>query len=139
MFEDNPLALLEKLIRYTMAVDESVDLDRLQQTISDAVSAETGEKVMTTIAEKLISEGMIKGLSEGRSEGMVKGRSEGIVKGRSEGMVEGEVRLLEKQLKLKFPNAASVNLKGLSLIQLETIGQRILTCDTLDEAVKGIL
>lgn len=82
---------------------------------------------MTTIAEKLINEGLVKGLSKGRSEG------------RNEGLVEGEVRLLEKLFKLKFPGAASVNLEGLSLDQLETIGQRILTCDTLDEAVQGIL
>lgn len=86
---------------------------------------------MTTIAEKLINEGMIKGLSEGINQG----RNEGLV----EGLAKGEVRLLEKQFKLKFPGATQVSLDGLTLNQLEAIGQRLLTCDTLDEAVKGIL
>lgn len=65
LFKDNPLIMLEKLIRYTMAVDDAIDLDGLQQTISAAMSAETGGKVMTTIAEKSINEGLSKGLIKG--------------------------------------------------------------------------
>ena len=63
----------------------------------------------------------------------------GIQKGMQEGKLKGEIRLLEKQIKLKFPDAKSVSLVALSLDQLELIGQRILTCDTLEDVLEGII
>ena len=59
--------------------------------------------------------------------------------GMQEGKLKGEIRLLEKQIKLKFPDTKSVSLAALSLDQLELIGQRILTCDTLEDVLEGII
>ena len=84
-----------------------------------------------TFAEQMEERGMQKG--------MQKGILEGEAKGKKEGKIEGEIRLLEKQIKLKFPDAKAVPLATLSLDQLELIGQRILTCDTLEEVLEGII
>lgn len=53
-------------------------------------------------------------------------------------MAEGEAKLLQRQIERKFPDAPHVDLEGLSQEQLETIGERILTCNTLDEVLDGI-
>ena len=73
------------------------------------------------------------------ARGIQKGKQEGIQQGKKEGKIEGEIRLLKKLIKLKFPDAKAVPLASLSLDQLEIIGQRILTCDTLEEVLEGIV
>ncbi len=96
--------------------------------------------------ERGILKGMQKGIHQGKQEGIQQGKQEGILEGEAkgkkegkiEGKIEGEIRLLEKQIKLKFPDAKAVPLATLSLDQLELIGQRILTCDRLEEVLEGI-
>ena len=88
-----------------------------------------------TFAEQMEERGIQKGMQKGILEGEAKGKKEGKI----EGKIEGEIRLLEKQIKLKFPDATPVHLATLSLDQLELIGQRILTCDTLEEVLEGII
>ena len=92
-----------------MSIDEKLDVKTLKQTINDAVNKEAGDYVMS-LADRLIAEGR----------------------------AEGEIKLLQTLLKLKFPDATQMNLEGLCLDQLETIGKRILTCNTLEETLQGM-
>lgn len=54
-------------------------------------------------------------------------------------ITQGEIRLLQRLIEQKFPDAGPVDLEGLSREQLERIGERILTCDTLDEVLAGLI
>ena len=80
-----------------------------------------------------------RGIQKGKQEGIQQGKQEGILEGEAKGKQKGEIRLLKKLIKLKFPDAKPVSLAALSLDQLELIGQRILTCDTLEEVLEGII
>lgn len=107
------LAFLETIIRYVVSVAD-IDARVLQEFVAEHVNKEAGEIVMTTTAERWMAEGAAKG------------------------RIEGEIALLRRQIEQKFPDAPPVDLEGFSLEQLEEIGRRILTCDSLDQVMKGI-
>jgi len=103
------LGFLETVIRYAVSVAD-VDARALQQIVVEHVNREAGEIVMTTTAERWLEEGKIK----------------------------GEIALLQRQIEQKFPDAPPIDLEGLSPDQLEEIGRRILTCDSLEQVMAGI-
>jgi hypothetical protein len=107
------LRFLETVIRYAVSVAD-IDANELKQVVVGFVNKEAGDIVMTTTAERWMAEG------EARGE------------------AKGEIKLLQRQLERKFPDAPRVDLEGFSQEQLETIGERILTCETLDEVLDGI-
>lgn len=61
-----------------------------------------------------------------------------MAEGEAKGEMRGKIELLQWQIERKFPNTPPVNLEDCSQEQLETIGERILTCETLDEVLEGI-
>jgi hypothetical protein len=62
-----------------------------------------------------------------------------MAEGRAEGEIKGKIKLLQRLIERKFPDAPRVDLEDFSQEQLETIGERILTCETLDEVLDGIV
>lgn len=107
------LRFLETVIRYAVSVAD-IDAHELKQIVVEFVNKEAGDIVMTTTAERWMAEG------EARGE------------------IRGEIKLLQSLIIEKFPEAPPMDLEGLALEQLETIGKRILTCETLDEVLEGI-
>lgn len=118
--------MLYLLLNYLFKEGNIKDINSFMTSSSEQLSKPIRSEIMT-FAEQMEERGMIKGIQKGILEGKAKGKQ------------EGEIRLLEKQIKLKFPNAKAVSLASLSLDQIEIIGQRILTCDTLEEVLEGII
>ena len=125
--------LLHLFLNYMFNEGNIKDIDSFMKSSSEQLSSPIRREMMT-FAEQMEERGILKGMQKGILEGEARGEA----KGKKEGKVEGEIRLLEKQIKLKFPDAKAVSLAHLSLDQLELIGQRILTCDRLEEVLKGI-
>jgi hypothetical protein len=65
---------------------------------------------------------------------MAEGRAEGEIRGE----IKGKIKILQSLIEQKFPDASPVDLEGLAQEQLETIAERILTCNTLDELLADI-
>jgi hypothetical protein len=85
-------------------------------------------------ARKYIAQGR----AEGRSEGRLEGRSEGRLEGRSEGKVE----LVSRLLSIRFGalnTRVLARLQRASVTELESIGERLLTASTLDEALGSLM
>lgn len=109
--KDSGLDLIEILFRYSASIDNSIDLNSFQEIITDSVDADNRGQLMETFIEQLEN------------------------KGRFERRVEGEVKMLKSMIQLKLPSASAVKLDHYSSEQLETIGQKLMTCDTLDEVL----
>ena len=61
------------------------------------------------------------------------------LKGRQEGRQEGRLNLILRQLKLKFGGKIEdhkAQLEKASIEQLDQIGERILTCDSVEVVIK---
>jgi hypothetical protein len=99
-----------------------IDANELKQVVVGFVNKEAGDIVMTTTAERWMAEG----------------RAEGEIRGEIRGEIKGEIKLLQRLIERKFPDAPRVDLENFSQEQLETIGERILTCETLGEVLDGI-
>lgn len=71
---------------------------------------------------------------EAREEGLQEGRKEGRREGRREGRKEGErsliLRLLQRRLG-ELPTSARARIEGLSLEQLEALGEALLDFEAL--------
>jgi len=77
----------------------------------------------------------IEGLNEGRKEGLEEGRKEG----RKEGQKQEAVRLLTKQIRLKYgelPNWAELKLQQVDTEQLEHWAERIFTAENLESLLE---
>ena len=84
------------------------------------------------------TEGRVEGRAEGRVEGLMQGHAEGHAEGRAEGHVEGRVELVLKQLATKYgyvPLAMVTRVRKASGVDVDEIAVRVLTADTLDEAL----
>ena len=125
--------MLHLLLKYLLSAGSIEDIDSFMASSSEQLSSPIRSEMMT-FAEKMEERGIQKGMQQGKQEGILEGEARGEAKGKK----EGEIRLLKKLIKLKFPDAKTVSLASLSLDQLELIGQRILTCDTLEDVLKGI-
>lgn len=106
------IKFLESVVEFTLSVSD-IDPNAIREIVVEHTNEASGLIVMTT-AQKLMAQGKAKG------------------------KISGEISLLQRQIGWKFPDASPVNLEGLSQEQLETIGERILTCNTLDEVLDGI-
>lgn len=72
----------------------------------------------------------------GKMDGRKEGREEGRKEGREEGLKEGEIALTLKLLTLKFGTKAisyEKQLRKLSLEELESIAEKLITCQSLEE------
>ena len=126
------------LLNYLFREGNIRDIDSFIASSSEQLSSPIRSEMMT-FAEQMEARGIQKGIEKGIEKGIKKGIEKGMQQGMQEGKLKGEIRLLEKQIKLKFPDTKSVSLAALSLDQLELIGQRILTCDTLEDVLEGII
>ena len=87
---------------------------------------------LSMLREELLEEGRQKGRQEGRQ----KGRLEGLMEGEQRGLRAGEVRVLMRQLELKFGQVGAQvreRIEGASADEILLWGERVLTADSLDE------
>ena len=69
---------------------------------------------------------------------VAQGEAEGLAKGRAEGRAEGRVNILLKLLALRFgplTESAQSRLRGAPDAQLDVVAERVLTAQTLEEAL----
>ena len=88
--------------------------------------------------EKGLAQGLEKGLAQGLEKGFLEGRREGLEKGRREGELAKGRSLLGRMLRLKFgelPAWAERRLAEVDLEEIDELGERILTADTLEESL----
>ncbi|MBF0353546.1 MAG: DUF4351 domain-containing protein [SAR324 cluster bacterium] len=71
-------------------------------------------------------------IDEGKAEGKIEGKAEGKI----EGKIEGLLSVTRKLLKVKFREISSEyisRLESMTIPQLESLAEKILTAKTLDE------
>ena len=115
----NGVAALSALVGYILDVAE-LPKEELK-TFFTELGPRTGEAFMT-VGQILREEGRREGRAEGRAEGEAKGRAE----------------LLVRQLRVKFgvvPAEALARLQSASIEQLDTWAERVLTANSIDEAL----
>ncbi|PCI26079.1 MAG: hypothetical protein COB67_10345, partial [SAR324 cluster bacterium] len=88
-----------------------------------------------TTAQRLFQEGELKG----ELIGLKKGRTEGRTEGELIGLKRGMIQLIQKMFIKKFKQSPSINLMNLSVEQLDSISDRLLTCDKMEDVLKGIV
>ena len=84
------------------------------------------------------TEGREEGLKEGRREGRLAGHLRGHLEGIQAGYAEGRVDLVLKQLVTKYGTlsaAVAERVRGATSADLDGIAERVLTAETLDEAL----
>ena len=84
------------------------------------------------------TEGREEGLKEGRREGRLAGHLRGHLEGIGEGYAEGRLDLVLKQLATKYGTlsaAVAERVRGATAADLDGIAERVLTAETLDEAL----
>jgi predicted transposase YdaD len=72
---------------------------------------------------------------------VAQGKAEGLVEGRMEGRLEGQVELILKLLAKRFgplPDMARTRVRGAQDAQLDTVAERMLTAQTLEEALGSL-
>jgi flagellar biosynthesis/type III secretory pathway protein FliH len=74
------------------------------------------------------------GIAEGKKEGLEEGRQEGLAHGVREGRAALVTRQLEKRFGLLTPQARQ-RIETATIADLDAIGERLLTANTLDDAV----
>jgi hypothetical protein len=77
-------------------------------------------------------------VAQGQAEGEARGEARGEAKGRAQGEMSGRIALVIKQLTRRFgplTDAARTQIAGASIEELDTIGERLLTAQTLQEAL----
>ncbi|MGE0327619.1 MAG: hypothetical protein AB7S68_35235 [Polyangiaceae bacterium] len=121
------LDALFAVLRYIAVVNEAITTTDLNQALASAPS-ETRDALMT-LAEQWMAEGE----ARGRAEGEARGRAEGEARGRA----EGERRVLERQLRRKFGDAAVddsvlTHLATAEEAQLVEWAERVLDAESLD-------
>lgn len=115
------------LIRYTLEVT-GVEPEALGQTLTAEFDPQFSEVIMTG-AEKLRQQGREQGLAQGLAQGRAEGRAEALARLRG---------IVSKQLQLRFgplSSAAQARLEHADMTDLEQIGERVLTADSLDKAL----
>ena len=83
-------------------------------------------------------EGREEGLKEGRREGRLAGHLRGHLEGIQAGYAEGRVDLVLKQLATKYGTLSATvaeRVRGATAADLDGIAERVLTAETLDEAL----
>jgi hypothetical protein len=80
-------------------------------------------------------------VAQGREEGKQEGRAEGKAEGKAEGEASGRAALISRLLTVRFgPLGASERsrIHAASIAELDAIGERLLTANTLDEALGSL-
>ncbi|MFH0943761.1 MAG: Rpn family recombination-promoting nuclease/putative transposase, partial [Planctomycetota bacterium] len=124
--------MLELLVQYLLvAAREEVDVDELQNVLSDAIGPESEELIMNT-GEKLIQKGKERGLEEGRKEGM----REGMQEGRREGMKEALANVLRSRFDV-IPGGIQSRMEAADLETLQHYLDRAITAQSLHEVFES--
>ena len=134
--EGSGLRYLEDVLYYLFKASSHLKEEEVAQQVKNLLSFEDAHEVIMTIAEQLEQKGLQKGRQEGLQIGLLKGHQEG----RQEGRQEEAYHLLKKQLQKKFGEAAEpyqAILATLSVDELETLGERLITQSTLEDIFQG--
>ncbi|MEZ4239487.1 MAG: Rpn family recombination-promoting nuclease/putative transposase [Myxococcota bacterium] len=124
------LRAVEALWRYVVSVGPGPPPPAARDDLVRRLPPE-GQRLIMGYGEQLIEQGREEGLQAGREEGLQAGREEGL----REGRVQGELRVLLKQLQLKFgalPEAIVARVEAGSEAELEQWAERILVAETLE-------
>ena len=130
--EGSGLRYLEDVLYYLFKASSHLKEEEMVQQVQNLLSFEDAHEVIMTIAEQLEQKGLQKGL--------LKGRQEGHQEGHQEGRQEEAYHLLKKLLQKKFGEAAEsyqAILVTLSVDELETLGERLITQSTLEDIFQG--
>jgi len=124
--EEEGLRFLESVIRYLYNAPE-IEVEQVIETIKEV--SEEGGRLSMTIATKLIE--------KGRLEGEKKGKIEGERKGEKKGKIEGEksllIRLIERKWGQLQPNIKERLDKINTLEELEILGEKVITSESIEE------
>jgi hypothetical protein len=93
---------------------------------------------MNALGYEYLSDFARRYVAEGRTEGKAEGRVEGKAEGRTEGKAEGRVEMVLKLLVLRFGSLsdfAQTRIRTARDAELDAVAERILTAQTLEEAL----
>ncbi|PCI26080.1 MAG: hypothetical protein COB67_10355 [SAR324 cluster bacterium] len=127
------LGLFQTLLIYSCQTS-NLEPERIKEVLIETVNPQAGEMMITT-AQRLFQEGELKG----ELIGLKKGRTEGRTEGELIGLKRGMIQLIQKMFIKKFKQSPSINLMNLSVEQLDSISDRLLTCDKMEDVLKGIV
>ncbi len=94
-YEKSGMNIIQKLVMYIYNVND-IDVESLRNTVSELISHEKGDEIMTTTAERLISQGIERGLEKGFEKGKIDDAKKMLSKGFS---VEDVVDITELPIK----------------------------------------
>ena len=135
--------MLQALFSYLLHIAPNLKPESVIKKIIDYAPQlkETAMTAAEVLEQRGFDRGIEQGKKEGKKEGIEKGIEKGREKGREEGIQRGEVRVTSKQLRLRFREKAKAyasRLETLSTEQLELVGERILTCSSIEEVFQGM-
>ncbi len=119
---------IEDMLYYLSYKSEYLDREKTVERLGHYPETNNVREVVMTLAEQWKQEGLEKGLEKGREEGLEKG------------IEKGKINLISKQLLFKFKDDAQDwvgKLNQLSSEEQETIAERILTANTLEDVFAG--
>jgi hypothetical protein len=99
------------------------------------------EATMNSLGYEYQSDFARRYFGEGKTEGRMEGRTEGKEEGKAEGKAEGRVEIILKLLALRFgplPDATQTRVRSAQDTQVDAIAERLLTAQTLQEALGSL-
>ncbi len=72
-YEESGMKIVQKLIMYIYNVND-IKVESIRRTVSELISEEKGDEIMTTTAERLINQGLEEGLEQGLEQGIEQGK-----------------------------------------------------------------
>ena len=136
-FDASGFDALVRVLMYIIEVADDVKLGDLGW-IDAAVETPDGE-VLMTLAERLRQEGHERGLHQGLQQGLQQGREEGREEGQEERAGRQRAMLL-KLLKIRFGELEphqDQRVRDASATELETMAERMLTAQTIDDILEN--
>ena len=102
-----------------------------------ASAPEALEATMNSLGYEYQSDFARRYVAEGKAEGLVEGRMEGRMEGRVEGRVELTLKLLARRFG-PLPHMVRTRVRGAQDAQLDAVAERMLTAQTLEEALGSL-
>ncbi|MBF0352905.1 MAG: DUF4351 domain-containing protein [SAR324 cluster bacterium] len=131
------LEYLETLLYYLAKAAPNLEKESFMEEFHKLPNPEILEEIiMPTLAQQWIDEGKAEGKIEGKAEGKIEGKIEGKAEGKIEGKIESLRSVIQKQMKIKFrtiPSEYISRLESMTIPQLESLAEKILTAKTLEE------
>jgi hypothetical protein len=141
--QNSDIALAARIASVAIVASAAIDAERSRlyaDLILISLSAsipETLEATMNSLGFEYQSDFARRYVAQGKAEGLVEGRMEGRMEGRLEGQVELILKLLAKRFG-PLPDMVRTRVRGAQDAQLGTVAERMLTAQTLEEALGSL-